>query len=114
MYKILISNLKADCIIGVKPEERLTPQEVLVDLSLSLDLSKAVGSDDVRDTVDYDELSQSIVEFIEASEFKLLEKLAYETAKRAKSLSGADEVKIIVKKPLALKKADYTAVELSL
>lgn len=114
MYKISIGNLKADCIIGVKSEERLTTQEILIDLSLSLDLSKAADSDDVHDTVDYDELSQNIVEFIEASEFKLLEKLAYETAKRVKTLSGADEVKIIVKKPSAIKKADYAAVELTL
>ena len=114
MHRIIINNLKTSCIIGIKPEERLRPQDVIVDLSLSLDLSKAVVSDDIDDTFDYDDLSKSIVGFIEKSDFKLLEKLAYEVAKLVKQTTDASEVKVIVKKPLALPEARYAAVEITL
>lgn len=114
MHRIIINNLKASCIIGIKPEERLKPQDVIVDLSLSLDLSKAAASDDIEDTFDYDALAKSIVGFIEKSDFKLLEKLAYEVANLAKKNTDASEVKVIVKKPSALVEARYAAVEITL
>ena len=114
MHRIIINNLKASCVIGIKPDERLKAQEVIVDLSLSLDLSKAADSDDIEDTFDYDDLAKSIVGFIEKSDFKLLEKLAYEVANLVKQNTDAGEVKVIVKKPAALVEARYAAVEITL
>lgn len=114
MQRIIIDNLKTSCIIGVKPDERLKPQEVIVDLSLSLDLSKAGNTDNLQDTIDYDALTRDIVEFIEKSRFELLEKLAYEIAKLIKDNTEASEVKVVVKKPSAIEKARYAAVEIIL
>lgn len=114
MHRIIIDSLKVSCIIGVKPEERLTPQEVIIDISLKFDLSKAAGSDNIEDTVDYDDLTRKIVKFISKSNFKLLEKLAHEVAKLAKEYTKAAEVNIIVKKPSAIKDARYVAVEFTL
>lgn len=114
MNKIIIAGLEVNCIVGIKPEERLKTQQVIVDIKLSTDLSKAAETDDVNDTVDYDSLSENIVGFIEKSDFRLLEKLAYETAKLAKEISKAREVTIAIKKPAAIKRAKYASVELSL
>lgn len=114
MNKIIISGLKASCILGIRPEERVSPQQVIVDLSLSLNLTSAAGSDDIKDTIDYDELSAKTLRFIRKSEFKLLEKLAYEVAKLAKEYARASEVRVLIKKPAALPDADYAAVEFTL
>lgn len=114
MDKIIIKDLKTSCLIGLKPEERQNKQEIIIDLYLRLDLSKAAETDSIEDTIDYDELSDQIADFVEKSDFKLLEKLALKVAKLAKRLSGAEEVKIIVKKPAAIKKARFAAVELSI
>ncbi len=114
MHKIIIDGLKINCIIGVKPEERQNPQEVIVELSLSLDLSKATNSDNIEDTVDYDDLANEIIEFIEKSRFKLLEKLAYEVAKFTKQHAHAKQVRVTVKKPSAIKTARYAAAEITL
>lgn len=114
MHRIIIDGLKANCVIGIKPAERLKPQEVIIDLRLSLDLSKASDSDDIEDTVDYDTLAGEITKFVENSRFKLLEKLAYEVAQFAKEHSSADEVRIKIKKPSALKGARYAAAEVVL
>jgi FolB domain-containing protein len=114
MQRIIIDNLKTNCIIGVKPGERLRPQEITVDVSLSLDLSKAGNTDNLEDTVDYDALAKDIVAFIERSQFNLIEKLAYEVAKYVKKITGAYEAKIVIKKPSAIDHARYAAVEVTL
>lgn len=114
MNKIVISGLKVSCIIGVKPEERLSPQVVILDLSLSFNLTSAARSDNIQDTFDYDELSARITRFIRKSNFKLIEKLAFEVAKLAKEYTQASEVKVVIKKPAALADADYAAVEFTL
>ena len=114
MNKIVISGLKVRCVIGIKPEERLAAQEIMIDLELSAALSKAAQSDDIKDTVDYDDLARKLTGFVERSRFNLIEKLAYETAKIAKDISGSEEVLITVKKPSALKNADYSAVSMKL
>lgn len=114
MHRIIIKSLKTSCIIGIKSEERLNRQQLIIDIELGLDLSKAAGSDDISDTIDYDELAGKITNYIESSSFNLIEKLAYETARLAKDLTKADKVKVLVKKPAALKNADFAAVEFSL
>lgn len=114
MNKIIISGLNASCILGIRPEERVSPQQVIVDLSLNMSLTSAAGSDDIKDTVDYDELSAKVLRFIRKSDFKLLEKLAYEVAKLAKEYTRASEVRVLIKKPAALTDADYAAVEFTL
>ncbi len=114
MHKIIIKGLKTNCIIGVKPEERLKPQQILVDLKLYLDLSKASASDAIGDTVDYEAISRDVIEFIEKSRFKLLEKLAFETAKLVKKKYKVEQVKVRIKKPSAIKDARYAGVEITL
>lgn len=114
MNKIIIKGLKASCIIGIKPEEKLGKQLLLVDIELTLDLSKAADSDDISDTVDYDELASQITDYIENSSFNLIEKLAAEVAKLAKVSAKADKVKVSIKKPSAVKNAEFAAVEFSL
>ncbi len=111
---IKISNLKTSCIIGVKPEERLAPQELLIDIVLAADLSKAVSSDDIKDTVDYDNLAAAVVDFVAKSNFQLIEKLAFQTATLIKELSDATQVKVVIKKPVALEAARYASVEVSI
>jgi FolB domain-containing protein len=111
MQRIIIDSLKVKCIVGVKPEERQTPQEVSINLKLVLDLTNAISSDDIEDTVDYDDLTRQVVRFVEQSDFKLLEKLAYEVASLAKEQTRAAEVTVLVKKPAAIKNARYAAAE---
>lgn len=56
--EVFVSGLTVQGIVGVYPEERKAPRELLVDLVLSLDLSAAGRSDALEDTVDYDRVAQ--------------------------------------------------------
>lgn len=114
MSKVIIKSLRAKCIIGVNASERENPQEVLVDIELKLDLAKSASSDKLSDSVDYYEISNKVEQYIKDSKFYLLEKLAGELAIFIKEMTGAESVKVTVKKPEALDGADYAAVELEL
>ncbi|MBL7686004.1 MAG: dihydroneopterin aldolase [Deltaproteobacteria bacterium] len=73
---IRIKNLKLKTKIGVYPEERKKPQEIILQIKIELMDDRAGQSDDLSDTLDYDELCQKISLEVEKSEFFLLEKLA--------------------------------------
>ena len=53
MDKIHISEIACLAHLGVPLQERENPQEILVDVVLSINLEQAVHSDEVTSTVDY-------------------------------------------------------------
>lgn len=87
--QIIIRGLKLSCHIGVPDEERALAQELLLDLVL---VPKALPEghgqsqvfdaleDDLEKTIDYDELTRSVVERARTSNFKLIETLSSDIA----------------------------------
>jgi dihydroneopterin aldolase len=73
---IELAGLRVDCVIGVYPEERLRLQPLLVDIRLSLDLTKAARSGKAAQTIDYAALAREIAYILEAGKFELLETAA--------------------------------------
>jgi len=53
MDKVLIKDLVARGVIGVYDWERVKPQEILINIILFGDLSKAGETDDIKDSIDY-------------------------------------------------------------
>lgn len=113
MDRILITDLRARCIIGLFDEERREKQDVLVNLSLSADLSRAARSDRVEDTVDYRALKKRILAMTEASEFRLIEALAGAIADLCLEEPPVAAVQVRVDKPSALRFARSVGVEIS-
>ena len=110
MDRILIREIGVECIIGILPKERTTPQRVLIDIELLLDLSRAASSDDIAHTVDYKDLKNRIVDMVEASEFLLIEKLAQRIADLCLQQRLVEEVTVTLDKPDALTRARSVAV----
>ena len=67
--------LRVFCVIGVYPEERLTPQEIWIDLKVRAQATSFTG-DYLSSTVDYAGLAQLCRQIAEKSAFQLLESLA--------------------------------------
>lgn len=110
--RIFIRNLRLQCIIGIFPHERKTPQDVVINVTLDCpSFSKAAASDDIQDAIDYNALTQRIVGLVEPSEFQLIETLA----ERIAALCLEDErvlaTRVTVDKPQALERTDSVAVE---
>ena len=50
---VLIRDLRTRCILGILPEERVTPQTVMFSAELYTDLSRALSRDDISETLNY-------------------------------------------------------------
>ncbi len=113
MDRILIGDLLVRCIIGVGEEERRERQDVMINLSLSTDLSKAGRSDNFDDAVDYRDLKKRIVNMAERSTYYLVEALAEAVANLCLVNPAISQVQVRVEKPGALRFARTVGVEIT-
>jgi FolB domain-containing protein len=111
MESIYIKDLRAVCIIGINPRERVDPQEIIINIKMDADLSRACASDDIADTIDYKVLKDELLTFCQASSYFLIERLADEIAQRVIAFSEkVAAVRVCVDKPGALTGARSVAV----
>ena len=80
MDKIILRGLPVDCVIGTLPSERVSPQRLCFDLTLSGDFSRAGATDDLNDAVDYTAVERAVLDYAAGTRFQLLERLAYACA----------------------------------
>ena len=112
MDRILISDLSARCIIGIKEDERREKQDVLINLVVFADLHKAARSDRFEDSVDYRALKKKVLSMVESSKYYLLEALAEAVAQVCLQQPGVKQVQVRVDKPSALRFARSVGVEI--
>ena len=87
---------------GVFETERASGQDFYVDVELEVDLTRASVSDDVKDTINYAEVTDLVVEEITTNPVSLIEKLAGRIAERIKAtFAQAARVTVTVHKPQA-------------
>jgi FolB domain-containing protein len=113
MDRILISDLLVRCVIGTRDDERKNKQDVLINLSLSVDLRKAGKSDRIGDAVDYAVLKKQIVGMAEGSQFILVEALAEKIAELCLENPAVYQARVRVEKPTALRFARSVGVEIT-
>ncbi len=73
---VFIRDLRMETVIGIYEWEREIKQPVVLDLEMGTDIAKAAASDAIEDTLDYKAVSKRLIEFVEESEFQLVESLA--------------------------------------
>ncbi len=71
------TDIKVTCIIGELPEERIHPQEIIIDFRVAVDFSKCHERDDLEDAVDYTLLVHSLREVAQEGKYRLIETLAW-------------------------------------
>lgn len=99
------------CIVGVNPEERIQEQEIYVDLKVKSNFNACLGSDQIKDTVDYNQLAQLSTQLAQEKRYHLLETFAVEVIDQILANFPVSWAWIRVKKPLAISTAHYTLVE---
>lgn len=108
--KIRIKNLRLRTIVGVNDWERDHSQDVIVNVELEFDGSKAVQSDNLEDTVNYKALKKRIIQEVESSKFFLVEKLAHHILEIVMDHPKVQHAQVEVDKPHALRYADSVSV----
>ncbi|MFC1748135.1 dihydroneopterin aldolase [Pseudomonadota bacterium] len=73
---IYLRDLTIETVIGVYDWERAIKQKVILDLEMGTNIRKAAASDSIDDTLDYKSVAKRIIDFVEKSEYQLVETLA--------------------------------------
>ena len=76
MDKVYIRDLKIHTVIGIYDWERAVRQTVSLDLEMATDIRAAAASDSIDDTLNYKAVAKRLIQFIEQSEYQLVETLA--------------------------------------
>ncbi len=112
MDQILILDLRARCIIGINPDERREKQDVIINLVLFADFSRASRNDRIEDAADYRAIKKRVLVAVEASEFQLVEALAEAIATICLDDPKIRKVRVQVEKPSALRFARSVGVRI--
>ena len=101
MDKIFIHGMVFYGYHGMMEHERTEGQPFEVDVELCLDLQMAGRTDDIRHTVSYAEVYQSIKSIVEEKTFNLIEALAEAISHCLLYEYSFDRVKVRIRKPRA-------------
>lgn len=100
---VYIRDLRIETIIGIYDWEREVKQTISLDLEMAHDISEAAGTDDIQYALNYKSIAKRLIEFIEQSEFLLVERMAEEIASVVRNEFSVPWLKLRVSKPGALR-----------
>lgn len=111
--RIIVKNLLVRGILGIKPDERVKRQDILINLELRTDLRRAAVDDTLEEGLNYRTVTKQVIALVEGSQFHTVEKLATEIAQIVVTHHAAESVTVRVEKPGALRFAESVGVEIT-
>jgi D-erythro-7,8-dihydroneopterin triphosphate epimerase len=112
MAIIRIKNLLVRTIIGFNPEERVNRQDVIINLEIEVDVSKAVSTDHQDQIYNYKDITKIVIAFVSESKYNLLERLTHEVLQLVMKDERVIRAKVEIDKPRALRFSDSVSVQL--
>ncbi len=112
MDKILIKDLLIRGVIGISEREREQPQDILVNIEISADISAAGKSDNVEDSVNYRTIAKKVLAHTETIKRYTVEALAEDIAKLCLDDKKVQSVLVRVEKPGAVRFSQSVGVEI--
>lgn len=112
MDEIFIRDLRVRAIVGIYPQERVVPQEVLLNVTLYADTRQAAQTDDLADCVDYEQAANLLKQHVESAQRRTVEALAGDLAGLCLSLPGVRGARVRVEKTQAIPFAAGVGVEI--
>lgn len=111
--QIFIDDLRVRAILGIFDHERDRRQELRLNLVIATDVRPAAATDDIADAVDYKTVTKRILDYVENSEFFLVETLVEKLAALIIDEFGVAAVRIRVDKPGALRYARSVGIAIT-
>ncbi len=112
MDQVLIKDLLARGVIGISDRERSQPQDILVNVVIFSDTSKAAETDNVEDSVNYRTVAKMILAYVEQAQRHTVEALVSDLAGLVLAEPGVEGVRIRVEKPGAVRFSRSVGVEI--
>ena len=111
MDKVFIKDLKVRGILGIHEWERVTPRDIIINVSLYTDTRRAARTDDIADCVSYSDVARKIRAHAESAARMTVEALANDIAKLCLLEPKVQKVVVRVDKPGAVPEAESVGVE---
>jgi FolB domain-containing protein len=111
MDQVFIKDLLVRGIIGINDWEREKPQDILINIVLYADLTRAGQTDDISHSINYRTISKKAQARAETAERLTVEALAADIANICLEDPGVMKVRVKVEKPNAVRFARSVGVE---
>jgi len=105
MDLVYIRELQVETIIGIYEWERNVKQLVSLDLEMAIDIKKPAESDHIDDTLNYKAVAKRLINYIESTDFQLVETLAESCAQIVLQEFAVPWLKLRLSKPGAIRGA---------
>ncbi|MCE9645803.1 MAG: dihydroneopterin aldolase [Chloroflexi bacterium] len=112
MDKTFIKDLLVRGIIGIRDWEREKVQDILINVTVFSDTTRAAETDDISDCVDYSALAKKVQTHAETAARLTVEALANDLAKICLQEGLVQKVIVRVEKPGAVRFAKSVGVEI--
>jgi FolB domain-containing protein len=112
MDQVFIRDLLVRGIIGINDWEREKPQDILINVTITADLSKAGESDNISDSINYRTIAKKAQTQAETAQRLTVEALAADIAKLCLEVPGVLKARVRVEKPNAVRFARSVGVEI--
>lgn len=112
MDKVIIKNLLARGIIGVRDWERKRAQDILINVTLYTDTRRAAETDNIEDCADYSQVTKKILAHAESAGRFTVEALANDLADLCLREKNVQRAAVRVEKPTAVRFAESVGVEI--
>ncbi len=99
---VYINDLRIETVIGIYDWEREIRQVVSIDLEMAGDNRKAAASESIDDALNYKAVAKRLIQFVEQSEFQLVETLAERIAEIVLDEFDVDWLRLKLGKPGAV------------
>jgi len=103
MDTIFLRDLEINATIGIFEWEKRIKQKVRIDLEMATDIAKAAASDSIEDTLDYKAISKRIIQFVDESEYELIETLIEKIAEIILNEFNVPWTRVTLSKPGAVR-----------
>lgn len=100
---VFIEDLQVDTTIGIYDWERGIKQTLAFDIEMATDIRKAAETDDIGHALNYKAVSKRIIQFVEDSEYLLVERVAEEIADIIRKEFGVPWLQLTLRKPGAVR-----------
>ena len=112
MDQTFIKDLLCRGVIGITDRERAQPQDILVNVILFSDITRAGQTDAIEDCANYRTVAKNILSHIEKTSRSTVEALATDLARICLDEPGVQKVRVRVEKPGAVRFAASVGVEI--
>ena len=112
MDQVFIKDLLVRGVIGINPDEREHPQDILINVTIFMNTNAAAKSDRIEDCVNYRTISKKVTAHTEKVARYTVEALASDLSDICLEQPGVEGVRIRVEKPGAVRFTRSVGVEI--